>query len=472
MTRSPSATRSRRNVAGIMLPVVPALCWLALWGSIDTGPEDIDVDRILSGWTAAFNGVRAVFPLVVLAIWILHLLGRSETWMREPTLPEWLWFLYAAVCLIATIGVENWFLWGYWGLAFIATLGAGEMYLAECGGEITGAVSLNRLSWVAAAVVLAIVVYVGRGHLVEETKQGLSGYAVNVRMPTVAGMAMVRSTGISRFAGAVAIVACAAMWRSQRWTRVLWIALFAGCAWLVWVMQSRGSLASFVVALGVVMLLLGGRARTIGALALVLTVDAVGLNFISHDTLHYLWQFATRSDRHLMHMTGRVDIFRDAWSAILRAPIIGYGPQADRRIIFLNAQNGVLYALLCGGFLGGGAWTLGFAMALAYLARAAWRPDIVPEGDSMMFAQVAGLMVFFTLRTIPENAAALFSVDLMLQLPAMVYLGVLIRAANRRSVREIAETSTMFPCAATVAFDARGYRRALRYDASRVERVD
>src|ERR1039457_1444592 len=167
--------RRLRSVAGIMLPVVPTLCWLALWGSIDTGPWDIDLDRILSGGSAAFNGIRAALPLVVLPIWILHLLGRSDTRMREPTIPEWLWFFYAAVCLIASIGVENWFACGYWGLAFIATLGAGEMYLAECGDEIAGAASLNRLSWVAAAVILAIVAYVGPGHLPEETSQGLRG---------------------------------------------------------------------------------------------------------------------------------------------------------------------------------------------------------------------------------------------------------------------------------------------------------
>ncbi|MGA7872482.1 MAG: O-antigen ligase family protein [Candidatus Binatus sp.] len=441
-----------------MLPVVPTLCWLALWGSINTSPWDIDLNRILSGWTGAFNGVRATLPLVVLPIWILHLLARSDTRMREPTLPEWLWFFYAVVCLVASIGVENWFASGYWGLAFIATLGAGEMYLAECGGEVAGAASLNRLSWIAAVVILAIVVYVSRGHLLEDTGEGLTGYGVNVRMRTVAGMAMLRPTGISRFGGAVAIVACAAMWRAERWTRVTWLALFAGCAWLVWVMQSRGSLVGFVAALGVVMLLLGGRARTIGILALVLTAGSVSLNFVSHETLHYIWRHATRHDLNLMRMTGRTDIFQDAWLAILRAPIIGYGPQGDRRIIFANAQNGVLYALLCGGFLGGGAWTLGFAIALVYLARALWRPDIVPVDDSMLFAQVAGLMVFFTLRTIPENTAALFSVDLMLQLPAMVYLGVLIRAANLRNASEAAETLATTRGAASVAFDARAYR--------------
>ncbi len=453
-----SADRPIRSVAGIMLPVVPTLCWLALWGSINVGPWNIDIDGILNGGFAAFNGIRAALPLVVLAIWIFHLLGRSDTRMREPTLPEWLWFFYAVVCLTASIGVEDWFDYGYWGLAFIATLGACEMYLAECGGEIASAASLNRLSWVAAAVILAIIVYFSRGHLVEETTEGLSGYKVNTRMPILAGMAMVRPTGISRFAAAVAIVACAAIWRTERWTRVAWIALFAGCAWLVWVMQSRGSLAAFVAALGVVMLLLRGRARTIGILALALTAGAVGLDLVSHETLHHIWRHATRADTNLARMTGRTDIFYNAWQAILRAPFIGYGPRADRRIIFGDAQNGVLYSLLCGGFLGGGAWTLGLAIALVYLARALWRPDIVFAGDSTVFAQVAGLMVFFTLRTIPENTSALFSVYLMLQLPAIVYLGALIRAANLRNARETAEIFATISGAPTAAFDARAYR--------------
>ncbi|HUA32328.1 MAG TPA: hypothetical protein VMA09_01885, partial [Candidatus Binataceae bacterium] len=63
-----------------------------------------------------------------------------------------------------------------------------------------------------------------------------------------------------------------------------------------------------------------------------------------------------------------------------------------------------------------------------YMVRAIMEPYRIPARDSALFVQVAGLMVFFALRTIPENTAALFSVDLMLQLPAMVYLGELMRA--------------------------------------------
>jgi hypothetical protein len=412
------------------IPVIPALCWLALWGSIDVGPWNIDLDSMLSGGVSGFNAVRATFPLVVLAIWVIHLTGRNDFQLRLPTLPEGLWFFYAAVCLVASIGVENWLDYGYWGLAFIATLGSAEMYLAECGDERAGAASLNHLSWIAATVILASIVYLARGHLVINTNEGLTGYGVNNRMRTIAGVAMVRPTGISRFAGAIAIVAGASIWRAERRIQLLSIPIFAGCIWLIWIMQSRGSLSSFLVAMSVVMLLLGGRARAIGIAGLVLIAFAVGLDFVPHDTIHHIVRHATRNNSELSTMTGRTGIFQDAWQAIMREPLIGYGPRADRRIIFSDAQNGVLYSLLCGGFLGGGAWILGFVIALAYLARATLRQDIVPAREKMLFAQVAGIMVFFLLRTIPENTAALFSVDLMLQLPAMIYLGVLMRTRN------------------------------------------
>lgn len=420
----------QRTYADTTLPVLPALCWAALWGSINTGPGNIDFASIASGWAGAFNGIRATFPLIVLMVWILHLLGRKRSRMRAPTPAECLWLFYGIVSLIASVGVMNWFSWSYSGLAFLATLGAVEMYIAECDDRLAGAASLNRLSWIIAAIVLALIVKAAGSHLVEETKYGLSGYTVNVRIPQVAGMPMVRSTGIARFAAAIGIVAFVAIWRGERRTRLMWLVLFALCAWLVWVMQGRGSTVAFIAGIGAALVLLDGRARIMGLIAVSAAVAAAEFGFVSHDAVLGVWGFATRHDRHLEDLNGRVKIFHDVWRVFWNSPIIGYGPQADHRVAFGNAQNGLLYALLCGGVIGGGAWILGFAISLMYLARAALQPGIVRPSDLLMFAQVAGLMVFFTLRTIPENTSALFSVDLMLQLPAIVYLGELMRAAQ------------------------------------------
>jgi len=412
------------------MPVLPALCWVALWGSINAGPGNIDFEMVSSGRAGAFNGIRAMFPLIVLLVWILHLLGRTKSRMRTPTPAECLWLFYGIVSLIATVGVTNWFNWSYWGLAFVATLGAVEMYIGECDDRLEAAASLNRLTWIIASIVLALIVKAAGSNLVEETKYGLSGYTVNVRIPQVAGMPMVRATGIARFAAAIGIVAFAEIWRGGRWGRLIWLALFAPCAWLVWVMQGRGSSTAFIAGVGAALVLLGGRARTMGLIVLGAAVGAIEFGFISHETILGVWGFATRHDRHLEDLNGRMKIFHDSWQVFWNSPLIGYGPQADHRVAFGNAQNGLLYALLCGGVIGGGAWIFGLAIALIYLARAALQPRIVHPSDSLMFAQVAGLMIFFTLRTIPENTSALFSVDLMLQLPAMVYLGELMRAAQ------------------------------------------
>jgi O-antigen ligase len=329
-----------------------------------------------------------------------------------------------------TVGISDWFDWAYWGFAFLAALCCVELYMAECGDELQGAVSLNLITWFVAALVLILVVKAAGGDLLHETSQGLSGYKVNVELPDVAGMPMVRATGISRFAGAIGLIAFAFLWTEKRWQQALALAVFAGTAWLLWVMQARGSTVSFLGGLAVMLWLLGGRARRLGVGLIAVVLFAIGLDYISHSNLEYIWRFATRNDPHIRTMHGRTGIYRDVWDSFSRSPIIGFGPQADRRILFTNAQNGTLYALLCGGIIGGGAWILGFLVALSYIVRGALDSEIIPAGHKVMFVQAAGLMAFFALRSIPENTAALFSVDLMLQLPAMVYLGVMVRAAR------------------------------------------
>jgi O-antigen ligase len=186
------------------------------------------------------------------------------------------------------------------------------------------------------------------------------------------------------------------------------------------------------------MVLLGGRARRVGVVALMTIGAALILGFISHQSVYRLVMFATRGERGavLEAMSGRGVIYRNAWAAIKAAPILGYGPQADRQFGAIgNAQDGLLYALLCGGFIGGSAWFAGLVMAWLYLWRIAARMQGMPEGDRRTLTEVAGMMMFFTLRSIPENCAALFSVDLMVQLPAVVYLGVLHRELNASRAR-------------------------------------
>jgi O-antigen ligase len=408
-----------------------ALCWILLWVGINTGPWNLQLEIIETSWIGFSNGIRAALPLIVLAAWAFHLLLRRRAALRSFTLPETFWLYYGLVMLIASIYVDPWFDYAYWGFAYLSAFAATEMYMQESSSTPEQACELNRLNWLLASLVLVILVWAARGQLLAETSIGVSGYGVLSRMPTVAGMPMVRASGISRLAAVPAIVVFPLLWQTYSFRRLFWAALFIPSVYLVWVMQSRGSLVSFAFAFSFMMILLGGIVRRAGIGLAVLLVTVFMLGFIPGETVHHLYLYATRGAQggQLESMSGRTQIFAEAWKLIKEAPFIGYGPQADRRVLTTvgNAQNGALYALLCAGFLGGFGYIAGLLVSSLMLFRIARVRDALAPVDRIAFIQVAGIMAFFTMRSYPENCAALFSVDLLLQLPAMVYLGELDR---------------------------------------------
>ncbi len=417
-------------VGNLRLAAVPTLCVLALWGSLNTGPWNLDIDYLESGLTGLSNAGRAALPLIILAAWAIYVLARRRFVLRRPTAPEALWIYYAVVMTLSGIQTDPWFDYIYWGLCYLAVFAVVEMYLSAPASELEAAASLNRLTWLIAAAVLISIVVAARNSLFQQTPLGLSAYDVTNRMPTVSGMPMSRATGISRFAAVPAIIAAAAMFEGKWLTRAFWASVFLLSSFLLWTMQSRGSLTSFVAALAMVAMLSGRKARITVAVLLIAGVFLIAGDLISSQTLHHLIRFATRdtSGSHLSDMSGRVSIFRQTWQAILQGPIIGFGPQADRRIVGWNSQNGVLYALLCSGFLGGLGFVGGLLVSWWMLLRVLFKRDALPPAHRLMLVQVAGLLTFFTVRLYPENAAAVFSADLLLQLPAIVYIAVLNRS--------------------------------------------
>jgi hypothetical protein len=141
-----------------------ALCCLLLWVSINTGPWNLQLDLIQGSWTGFFNGVRAAFPIAILAAWFFHILIRKQRSIRSFTWPETLWLYYGIVTLIAGFYADPWFDYSYWGFAYLSAFAATEIYMQESPtSERAGA--LNRLNWVLGSAVLLIVAWVARGQL-------------------------------------------------------------------------------------------------------------------------------------------------------------------------------------------------------------------------------------------------------------------------------------------------------------------
>jgi O-antigen ligase len=281
-------------------------------------------------------------------------------------------------------------------------------------------------------MVLVTVVWIGRGALLAETSTGISGYGINDRLPTVGGMPMVRATGIARLAAIPALLSFVWLWNTRGVARAASAAVLAPTLYLVWVMQSRGATVSFAFAVSFVLILMGGGARRTGLLLASLMVMVFLLDFIPNDTIHHAYLHATRGQegQALSLMSGRSQIFGEVWRAIGQAPFIGYGPQADRSLTLRvnNAQDAFLYALLCGGFIGGSGFILGLGVTWVMLIRVLRRRDLLNPVERLTLIQTAGMLAFFTMRSYPENSAALYSVDLLVLLPAMVF----IAEADRR----------------------------------------
>jgi O-antigen ligase len=406
--------------------IVASLLWLALWFGINTGPGTLREDPAsLMGWAhwARTLGSVLVLPagLVALATWgRVRLCGPAKCWV-----------VYALVSLAAGFAAPEPLDAAYWAACYLAVVAAGMAFL-QLGEPVGRAVSINRLSWVIAAAFLVTLVLFARDTLFASD----TGYSAYGRMDTVADMAMSRSSGMARFAAVPGIVALVIALSQRGWKRIVAGAVTVACAWLIYFMQSRGAIVAFFVTGGVVFTLMNRRTRTLGFMAMmvvVLVVLADPGGVVEHVGEHLA---RGQSAEELRSLTGRTRAWINGWQAVVHSPVWGWGPQADRWLIGEHVHNTYMYALMCGGFVGGAAFVAGLAWAWVLIARA-FRCGIAARlGQQTTLVQVTGLMAFFTIRSIPEVCGAMYGVDLMVMMPAILYLGELdrVRVAEARGV--------------------------------------
>ncbi len=401
----------------------PVMLWALLWIAIDTGPWNLEG---FSGTFSALDAVRAAFPLFVLVIilfwWALH----ART-LRIPTLAEGGIWLYGLLMLLMSVRAAPWFMWGYWGLAFLAPLALTYAVLSGR-APLETLRQLNWASWIYATAALAIMLIYARAKLF--VGNNLSAYGIVNRAGPFLGAAISRSSGLSRLAAVPGILGLIYVLRERGWARLIAGTALTLAATVIWIMQSRGSLFSFMGAMAFILCFGGPRARRWGILIGVMAVVMMGVDLgAGGHLLQDLWAHATRHTglAGFRTMSGRPRIWRHAFRYIDRRPWLGYGPQADRRLGIGDAQNLIVYCLLSTGIVGTMAFVLGFASAWLSFFRVLHKRIRLPQRDQRLVIACGAILAFLSLRSIPEDGASYFSVDLLLQLPAMVYLAVLSR---------------------------------------------
>jgi O-antigen ligase len=402
---------------------ITALAWIAIWLGINSGPEvlaQMPTDAL--GWA---HFLRTLAPLLVLMIFLPTVLSRR--FGEEFPGAAKLWVIYGLIgAAMSVLSAEPWQA-AYWAGCYLSAFLGVAIYL-QSPQPLRRAVQLNYLSWIIAAVFLAALMYIARGILFTGEGLSVTAYSAYTRMPVVADMAMSRSSGMARFAAIPGVVSLVMLWAARGWRKIPFAAIAAGSIYLVWAFQSRGAMIGFAAGTAFAMLFLGRWPRFIGIALMVLMLAIGSGRIVSEDTYEQIMKHVGRGQdtEQLETLTGRTRSWEDAWQFALDNPL-GRGAQADRFFIGEHVHNTYLYALMESGFVGAALFVMGLGWAWMMFFRAVWS-DVPDElGHRAFLIQVGAILMFFTVRSIPEVCGAMYGVDLMVMLPAVAYLGLLDR---------------------------------------------
>jgi O-antigen ligase len=370
--------------------------------------------------------VRAAFPLFVLPVAAIVLLSRKIT-SAPFSWPSRLLFVYGLVAAIASAfsPLPLWSL--YWSVAFLATLFAAWSFV---GGRysVESARVMLYATW-AATFAVATIIGIRASPVIFGKAQ--TAYGVMTQLDGLS-----RSSGVARWAAVPGLVCIIRAFHTRKISLFFFYMAAAAVAfYIVYRMQSRGAVFGAVAALTFI-LLHSSRMRRYALPFFAFSIIAVVLietpEVIS--TKIELYMLRGQNEQQFMSMTGRTYTYEQGIQAFEDAPLFGRGQWADRMLLFQHVHNSYLQAMLNGGIVGAipylGSWITGWLLFFKVQKQRSRLAAI----DRLSVLECGTVMMFFTVRAIPETTTASFSVDLLVMVAVYVYLEALATSIQRRSV--------------------------------------
>lgn len=420
---SPSKARSVRQIWKLHAPLSALILWTCLWCNLNTGFWNIGWADNLNNWQLS---IRAFLPFIVLPAATYPLVFRRSLRL-PPNSPSRLLLIYGVVATIASIFSPE-PLWSlYWSMTFIASILAGWTFIDRKEALIS-ARQLLIVTWVATFSISAIIAYQARNSVFGTAANG-SGVIVDLDQ-------LSRSSGVARWAAVPGLVCLVRVYHTR--LKIL-IALYLGIAlvsfFIVYRMQSRGAIFGSATALLFALLVSSKMRRyalpfAVVALASILILDSP--ETVSTSVATYLRR--GQSQEQFLSMTGRTRAYNHGLNAFRDAPIFGRGQWADRLTIGEHVHNSFLQALMNAGVLGGvpyaASWIFGWVLFYKILKNR----DRLDRVDRDHLLECGTVMMFFTVRAIPETTTASFAVDLLVMVAVYVYLESLSLLTSRRQL--------------------------------------
>ena len=400
----------------------PAFLLFAVWSNINTSLIEV-FHRSTFSIIGKINFLRGVVPYV---IWLPCLfLIKKNTFDIKLGLNPYKWLcIYGFISLGASAFSPDFQFSLYFGLAFIANLLVPAVLLRDCAYYHRERQLMFLTKLMVFVFVFGILYFIG--------DQFSYGYGIFGRTTgsgeVVSAIGTSRSSGIARFFSVAAIIAFIQICMEGKWIyRFLWIAPFMYSSYVVYEMQSRGALFGYLLSLILVFVFCKGKWKAVFYLIAIVVVFNIFTSdfFVKEYILKYIYR--GQSEETFVTMTGRTYFYSLGYKEILKHPIIGQGQWADRISGVGHIHNAFIQAFMNAGILGGIPYILSWITAWLLFLKLFSVNKFLAKIDRHILLECGALMMFFTVRSIPETTTASFSIDSMVMVPVFLYMIVLYK---------------------------------------------
>lgn len=408
--------------------VFTIVMWILVWGALYTGLFHIlEVPEWSTSPLGIFQGVRALFPILALYIALLWIFVGK---LKFPSLktPLGLFFYYSLVGLTTSFFSPDVTTSLYWGLLFFSVvLVSWIFYKRE--NSLRCFQMVSYVNYSVAIVIFSVialkVVPLGFG------ARGQQYYELPL------GLGEMNANGVGRFALVVVIISGIWFFFKKDKIRYVWFGMFLLGVFLLMFTQSRTALLGLGVVSVLFVLIMGFR----------------WYYFLMGPFVAFVLWVAGYKDRAggkldiLVSLSGRESTWGEAFSLIKKSPFLGWGFHSDR--IMLNSahiHNSYLHATIQSGILG----LIFFVLAVSSIWILFIRTNIFKRlryydgRDKPLIIGNVLLIGFFSARSLFESTAAFYGVDLLIFLPAIVYVYNWVQVQLQEEAdSQISETETI-----------------------------
>jgi len=401
--------------------------WVCLWLNLNTGFWFIAPPHSAKDW---LNLIRSVLPFLVIPAAVFVLIHHKKLYLPKNA-PTRLLMVYGAFATLATVFSPAPVASLYWSTTFLATILAAWTFV-EKRDSLESTRQLLQVTWVATFIVAAIIGYQARNSIFGDA------VAANNILTDLNGLS--RSSGVARWAAVSGLVCLVKAYHTRQRSLIAFYLSAAGVSFFImYRMQSRGAIFGSTAAL-LFVLLLSSRMRryalpfAVVTIVLILMLESPAT--VSNRVATYVERGQNREQ--FLSLTGRTRVYRLGFAAFLDAPLLGRGQWADRVIIHEHVHNSFLQALLNAGIIGGVPYFLSWIVGWVLFYRLQKKNIRLSSEDRQCLLEAGTVMMFFTVRAIPETTTASFSVDLMVMVAVYVYIESLtLQMKNKRLLQAL-----------------------------------